>query len=133
MLTKSQKRSVLAFAQFPHICPGAPDPGLVAGQHPQGQQHPTEEVMTMTMTMTDEIGSAGTETGLLRRPHPLIMAGIEGLRAGAWTDLVVSNWLSVTQPVINQFAEVTRDQQWILSLIHISEPTRLGMISYAVF
>ena len=22
---------------------------------------------------------------------------------------------------------------WILSLIHISEPTRLGMISYAVF
>ena len=75
--------------------------------------------MTMTMTMTDEIGSAGTETGLLRRPHPRIIAGIEGLRACAGTDLGVSNWLSVTQPVINQFAEVTRDQQWI----HV-DPTR---------
>src|SRR5450756_2969476 len=26
-----------------------------------------------------------------------------------------------------------RSNSWILSLIHISEPTRLGMISYAVF
>ena len=28
---------------------------------------------------------------------------------------------------------IYRDPGWVLSLIHISEPTRLGMISYAVF
>src|SRR5450756_3011529 len=36
---------------------------------------------------------------------------------------------------INQDALVAKmtEEQWDLSLIHISEPTRLGMISYAVF
>src|SRR5450756_2882062 len=31
------------------------------------------------------------------------------------------------------FSEKSRPPGYILSLIHISEPTRLGMISYAVF
>src|SRR5450756_2812009 len=32
-----------------------------------------------------------------------------------------------------QLVQIAREQQVDLSLIHISEPTRLGMISYAVF
>ena len=73
-----------------------------------------------------------------------------------------TSWFVVNQEMINTFADVTDDPQFIhvdpekaapifgstiahgalmlslsvgkgLSLIHISEPTRLGMISYAVF
>src|SRR5450756_1325842 len=37
------------------------------------------------------------------------------------------------QVVLQRLREAERDVVYDLSLIHISEPTRLGMISYAVF
>ena len=45
----------------------------------------------------------------------------------------VSDYVELSQERINLFADATLDHQWILSLIHISEPTRLLSISYAVF
>src|SRR5450756_994577 len=35
--------------------------------------------------------------------------------------------------MVNKAVELAKTHGWFLSLIHISEPTRLGMISYAVF
>ena len=43
------------------------------------------------------------------------------VRVRVWVSEWVSEWVSVSVRVC------------VLSLIHISEPTRLGMISYAVF
>src|SRR5450756_2086547 len=37
------------------------------------------------------------------------------------------------QVLLDRFGQRQRDKHSHLSLIHISEPTRLGMISYAVF
>lgn len=39
--------------------------------------------------------------------------GIEGLREVVGKEVVVSDWLEVTQTRINQFAEATGDFQWI--------------------
>lgn len=65
------------------------------------------------MTMTDEARSSEADTVLLEHPRPRVIAGVEGLRACVGTDLGFSGWLSVDQPAVNMFAEVTRDQQWI--------------------
>ena len=46
-------------------------------------------------------------------PAPLVIYGLDGLRAAAGTDLGVSRWVSVDQESVNTFARVINDQQWI--------------------
>jgi acyl dehydratase len=65
------------------------------------------------MTMTDETRSSGTETAPLKLCGPRVITNLEDLRACVGTHLGVSDWLTIEQPTINKFAEVTRDAQWI--------------------
>jgi acyl dehydratase len=44
---------------------------------------------------------------------PLIIEGLEGLRAAAGTDLGVSPWVTIGQESVDTFARVTDDHQWI--------------------
>jgi len=46
-------------------------------------------------------------------PGPRVIVGIDDLRAMVGTHLGVSDWLTVEQTRINEFATVTRDEQWI--------------------
>jgi acyl dehydratase len=71
------------------------------------------KTITETTTKADEIRSSSTDTGPLEHPHPRVITSLEDLRACVGTHLGVSDWLSVEQPAINKFAEVTRDAQWI--------------------
>jgi acyl dehydratase len=43
----------------------------------------------------------------------LVLDGPEELRAAVGTELGVSDWLEITQPEVDAFAELTRDHQWI--------------------
>jgi acyl dehydratase len=67
----------------------------------------------MSLTMTDGMRSPGSDVPLFEEPCPRVIAGLEGLRACAGTDLGVSSWMAVEQPSVDTFAEVTRDDQWI--------------------
>jgi acyl dehydratase len=67
----------------------------------------------MTLTMTDELKSSGTETGTLEQRGPRVITSLEDLRACVGLHLGVSEWMNLEQPAINKFAEVTRDAQWI--------------------
>jgi acyl dehydratase len=69
--------------------------------------------MTTTLTMTDEVRTAGTDTAQLEHHGPRAIESLEALRACVGTHLGVSEWLTVEQSTINTFAEVTRDEQWI--------------------
>ncbi len=42
-----------------------------------------------------------------------VINGLEELEALAGAELGASGWLQVTQDMVNQFADVTRDHQWI--------------------
>ena len=44
---------------------------------------------------------------------PTVFATQEALRGAAGTDLGVTDWLTITQERINQFADATGDHQWI--------------------
>jgi acyl dehydratase len=44
---------------------------------------------------------------------PRIIEGVEELRSLVGQEVAVSDWLEVTQPMINAFADVTRDHQWL--------------------
>jgi len=46
-------------------------------------------------------------------PSPLVIHGLDGLRDAVGTDLGVSRWVTIDQDLVNNFAEVTNDQQWI--------------------
>ena len=46
-------------------------------------------------------------------PSPRIVNGLDELRALAGQEVGVSDWLLVTQKMIDQFAELTGDPQWI--------------------
>jgi acyl dehydratase len=46
-------------------------------------------------------------------PSPRIVNGLEELRALTGQEVGVSDWLLVTQKMIDQFAELTGDPQWI--------------------
>jgi acyl dehydratase len=67
----------------------------------------------MTMTMTDDVRSSGTDTATLEPPHPRVITSLAALKACVGTHLGVSDWLTIDQPRINAFAQVTRDEQWI--------------------
>jgi len=70
-------------------------------------------IMTKTTKLTDEAQSSGTDTALLQHCRPRVISSVEDLRACVGTHLGVSDWLTIEQPTINKFAEVTRDEQWI--------------------
>ncbi|KIC48807.1 MaoC family dehydratase [Tateyamaria sp. ANG-S1] len=42
-----------------------------------------------------------------------IEAAFDALQAQIGSEVGVSNWITVDQPMINRFADVTRDDQWI--------------------
>ncbi len=71
------------------------------------------------MNVTDELRSSGVDDPPLENARPCVVTGIEGLRACLGADLGVSDWLTIEQSVVNLFAKVTRDEQWI----HV-DPTR---------
>jgi acyl dehydratase len=54
-----------------------------------------------------------TETVVDGAAGPLVIEGIDGLRARAGTDLGVSDWVTVDQESIDTFARLTGDEQWI--------------------
>jgi acyl dehydratase len=45
--------------------------------------------------------------------RPLVISGLDGLRARAGTDLGVSRWVDVDQESVDTFARLTGDEQWI--------------------
>ena len=47
---------------------------------------------------------------------------LSSLQANAGQELGVSNWLEITQTMVNTFGEVTQDQQWIQRDVDV--PTR---------
>ena len=66
-----------------------------------------------TMTVSGEAGPEGTDTTPLKDPGPRVIVGIDDLRAIVGTHLGTSQWLTVDQARISEFAEATRDEQWI--------------------
>ena len=46
-------------------------------------------------------------------PAPRVIDGLEGLRRAVGTDLGVSPWVTIDQDLVNSFARVTNDEQWI--------------------
>jgi acyl dehydratase len=63
---------------------------------------------------TDAASAAAiSEIGLALVPGPMIISGLDGLRAAAGTDLGVSPWMTIEQEAVDAFAVVTNDHQWI--------------------
>src|SRR5665648_430138 len=74
--------------------------------------------------------------GLGFSENSLLQASLD--KVGNEGDYVALAWPPMTakQIILNEITGIREDAQeglGMLSLIHISEPTRLGMISYAVF
>lgn len=46
-------------------------------------------------------------------PSPRVVNGIDELKSLTGQEVGVSDWISVTQEMINRFADVTGDHQWI--------------------
>ena len=88
-----------------------PDFGSTVRRHQV--RHLGVTTMTELTTITDEVRPSETGTVTLEHPGPRVIASLEALRACIGTHLGVSDWMTVDQPRINRFAEVTRDQQWI--------------------
>ena len=65
------------------------------------------------MTVNQEVPSQATDATVRPHPGPRVIVGIDDLRAMVGTHLGVSDWLTVEQARINEFATVTRDEQWI--------------------
>jgi Acyl dehydratase len=61
-------------------------------------------------TLADNVatGIAGTVV-----PAPRVINGLDGLRDAAGTDLGASRWVTIDQDLVNSFARVTNDEQWI--------------------
>jgi len=69
--------------------------------------------VTTTMSMTDEVQAPGADSIPVRHTGPRVIVGIDDLRSAVGTHLGVSDWLTVDQSRIDDFAAVTRDEQWI--------------------
>jgi acyl dehydratase len=54
-----------------------------------------------------------TESSSAVVPVPKVIDGLDGLRKAAGTDLGVSPWVTIDQELVNSFARVTDDEQWI--------------------
>ena len=46
-------------------------------------------------------------------PSPRVIEGVEELKKLAGQEVAVSDWLTVSQEMINRFADLTGDHQWI--------------------
>ena len=46
-------------------------------------------------------------------PNPRVINGLDELRSLAGQEIGVSDWITVTQDMIDQFADLTNDHQWI--------------------
>ena len=46
-------------------------------------------------------------------PGPRVISGVDGLREAAGTDLGTSPWMAIGQELVDSFAKVTSDEQWI--------------------
>jgi acyl dehydratase len=69
----------------------------------------TDNIITdNTLTDTSAADIAGAVT-----PGPMVIHGLEGLRAAVGTDLGVSPWVTIEQESVNTFAQVIHDDQWI--------------------
>ena len=62
------------------------------------------------MLIDKDVVKDGSSTAI---PAPRVIAGLGGLRAAAGTDLGVSPWVTIDQDLVNSFARVTDDEQWI--------------------
>ena len=65
------------------------------------------------MAKVAEVQSPQAAAAKLLPSRPRTIVGLDGLRACAGTDLGVSSWLTVEQSMVNLFAQVTGDEQWI--------------------
>lgn len=71
-------------------------------------------MLIANLVTDDNFGhTVGIETAPVAAPAPLVIYGLEGLRAASGTDLGVSPWVTIDQEAVNTFARVTNDQQWI--------------------
>ena len=88
----------------------------------------------MDVTNSSTIGgSLQISTDVIAKIAKLATLEIEGVKEVSTGTMGVKslfNKVNLQKPILVQ---LTDDVAEILSLIHISEPTRLGMISYAVF
>lgn len=62
-------------------------------------------------TAATDIAATDIASAVVRAP--LVIYGLDGLRATVGTYLGVSPWTTIDQELINDFARVTNDQQWI--------------------
>jgi len=75
--------------------------------------------MPIAHDLTDTVATDALSTGLIAEiglalaPAPRVIAGLDGLRAAAGTDLGVSPWITIEQDAVDAFALVTNDHQWI--------------------
>jgi acyl dehydratase len=46
-------------------------------------------------------------------PNPRVFSGLDELRALSGQEVAVSDWITVSQEMINDFADLTDDHQWI--------------------
>src|SRR5450759_2803262 len=89
-------------------------------------------MLVVPMPLLLHLGHPERAFNALITPHTTSAFAIFGYAAGFYAILLVlENWF-VFRPYIVEQAQ-RRKGPLGLSLIHISEPTRLGMISYAVF
>ncbi|HYO18344.1 MAG TPA: MaoC family dehydratase [Dermatophilaceae bacterium] len=74
----------------------------------------TDDVITdgviIDNTLTDASAAA---IAAAMAPGPMVIHGLEGLRAAVGTDLGVSPWVTIEQDSVNTFAQVINDNQWI--------------------
>src|SRR5665648_642872 len=122
--------------------PGVQDDGMaVVIAHPcsmRGREARLEpRVLTAAVTWSDKIGKSAWATGHyslmplpdLLEPGTLCVARLDDIGKALTEQLLAGTRIACLSP----FGVNLLQQRIILSLIHISEPTRLGMISYAVF
>ena len=55
----------------------------------------------------------GADTATDRRPTPEVIDGVAALRDRAGSRLGTSRWVTISQEMVNAFAELTGDRQWI--------------------
>jgi acyl dehydratase len=63
--------------------------------------------------MSTEGVPVSTDTTASEGAKPLVIDGVEGLRARVGTELGVSEWVTIDQESVNTFARLTGDGQWI--------------------
>ena len=81
----------------------------------------------------DHISFGAFDVELIHVNHSIPDAVALAIRCKAGTIIQTGDFKIDTTPIDGEMIDLARFAEIGLSLIHISEPTRLGMISYAVF